>query len=389
MNFLELYRYMRNYLFITVSGGFSERFLNLCYKEKIHLWNTRTENNIIKTNIFCRDFIKLMNIRKKSGVKIKIIKKVGIAFTLKKHRDRKLLMSSLLFMIIFCITMNQFIWDIDVIGTEKISKTEILQTVEKYGLKTGAFAPLFDEAEISRQATNYFNGKILWMAINIKGSRTIIEVRERENIDDSQHSINENPCNIIADFDGQIISAETFSGSQAIEAGSAVQKGDLLISGVKDNEDASTSFVVSSGKISALHKKELEKNYSASINCTESSIEKTYYTYSIFFFKFTLPFKMYTPDKTIDYNKSIIINNNTLPFKTTKYIAIKQDEKNNRCDVLFCVDNYSNDEFQSLKNTLLIDSAYRININNNTYNIVGEYKCIDFIGEKADILREN
>ena len=72
---LDIYRFLRSYIIISVQGGFPERFLNLCGKEKIYLWDVEYSSGCVTAKIGCRDFPRLKAIRAKSGVKIKIKEK--------------------------------------------------------------------------------------------------------------------------------------------------------------------------------------------------------------------------------------------------------------------------------------------------------------------------
>ena len=80
MNVIDFMRLFKGYVCFTASGGFSERFINLCFSSGIHIWNISAENKEIKANIKPKDFKKLKEIRKKAGVKIKITGKRGLPF---------------------------------------------------------------------------------------------------------------------------------------------------------------------------------------------------------------------------------------------------------------------------------------------------------------------
>ena len=226
---LELYRFLRCYAVIRISGGFSERFLNLCNREKIYLWDTLYENGAVTAKIYCKDFHKLRKIRSKSGVKIKILSKIGLSFSYNRNKKRKVLIYGLAASLIFMSFMNLFVWCIDVEDSQNISRYELISAAEKEGLKFGTFIPLFDESKASRNAVNLFDGKIVWAATNIKGSKATLEVRENTATKNEKEP-DTSPCNVISDFDGVIVSAEIYSGVSTVSRGSAVKSGDLLIS---------------------------------------------------------------------------------------------------------------------------------------------------------------
>ncbi|MBQ8697138.1 MAG: sporulation protein YqfD, partial [Clostridia bacterium] len=252
--------------------GFSERFINLCFNSGIHIWNISAENKEIKANIKPKDFKKLKDIRKKAGVRIKITEKRGLPFYLRRHRNRVGLLIAFAFFAVFMVVMNRFVWCIESTGSEKFSGEQILLVAEEMGLKYGTFVPFFDEREASRKIVNAFDGELLWASINIKGSKAVVEVRDFvKGIDENY---NNEPCNIVSDSDGVVLSVEVSKGQSAIASGSAVSKGDLLISGVVDTKDMSASYCHAKGKVTALVKR----------NCTTFLVISDIFSFVIFIY---------------------------------------------------------------------------------------------------------
>lgn len=386
MIFVQFYRFLRNYVTISISGGFGERFLNLCNKEKIYLWDTSCADACITTNIYCKDFIKIRKLRKKSGVKIKIIKKTGISFLIKKHRARKVLAFGLTAAAVACLILNQFVWSIEVIGSEKISDYEIIEAVTKLGLMYGTYSKGFDEKNAGRQAVNLFNGEILWMAINIKGSKATIEVRDYEK--ENKETAEKSPCNIIADFDGQIVNSEVFSGTEVSGRGSAVKKGELLISGITENTDGSVNYVSADGKISALHDIAVEKSYGAEYICSEAEEIKAFNR--VDFFGISVPFFGKTEENNLSYSKRYLFDGKPLPLSFQKNVSASVTSGHTlQNDILYCIDSFSCEEYDKYRNTLIISSEYKISSDEKGYNIYACYNCLDFIGQKAYISVEN
>ena len=75
---INLLRLLQGYVIFEATGGFAERFLNLCKFNSIVLWNVKKEGMKVTAFTTESDF-KLINIAaKKSGMEIKIIKKRGV-----------------------------------------------------------------------------------------------------------------------------------------------------------------------------------------------------------------------------------------------------------------------------------------------------------------------
>ena len=76
------------YVRIEVEGYYVERFINICTNRKILIWNLKREKGVkLFLNIGIGDFKRLSNIAKKTKCKIKILKKRGIPFVIKKEKS--------------------------------------------------------------------------------------------------------------------------------------------------------------------------------------------------------------------------------------------------------------------------------------------------------------
>lgn len=387
---LDFYRFLRSFAVIKISGGFPERFLNLCNKEKIYLWDTLYENNSVTAKIYCKDVFKLRKIRAKSGVKIKITDKQGLIFYLRRNKKRKVLTCGIILSLVFMTIMNQFVWSIEAQSTQNISEAEILKVSKQLGLDYGTAVPFFDESEAAREAVNLFNGRILWAAVNIKGSKANIEVREYTEVE-SRSEKNNLPCNIIADFDGVILSAQTFSGVLSTSSGSAVKNGDLLISGISENADGSVNFHAADGKLTAFHKQNVSRLYKMTEKAEKLNVKYTYSELKVFSLDLPLSLKAFIPfENTLEYETLIKIGNSFLPFGITKKDSVEKTACENRLkDIIHYVDEFTKEEYKLLKNTLITNSDYSFSVAGDGLKIKADYDCIDFIGKKSVILQEN
>lgn len=388
MNALNFYRYLKSYLTIHISGGFSERFINLCNRNRITLWDITYENETVTANIYSRDFVALKSIRRKSGVKLKILSKNGLRFDLVKHKKRRGLFFGAVFAAAFMIVMNMFVWEIETVGSVKLSRSEILSTVKKIGLDYGTFVPLFNGNEASRDALSLFNGEVLWLAINIKGSKATIEVRDLEKPSDK--NIKSEPSNLIANFDGILIRAQTNSGVQVAEAGEAVTKGSILISGIFENEDGTVMYQRSDGCFTALNQRSLHREFVKELSCAGFTSVQRYRKLIFFHLKAPLYFRMKNNFDEQYYTRQISFNEKVLPLGMTEGAMYKTDtEKVNNVTNLYYIDKFSNEEYEKMKNTLIISADYSLVDSDNKLNISCDYECIDYIGEEVPIINEN
>ncbi len=389
MKIIDIYRYFYGYVVFEVEGGFHERFINLCAKQSVPIFNLSYEGKKIVASIKGRKFKKLKSIAKATGVTIRIREKTGLPFFMRKHKDRVGLLIGAVICLAFMVGMNQFVWTIETTGSQKYSDEEIISTVKEYGLDFGTFIPSFDEVMVAREIVNDFKGEILWIAINIRGSKAVVEVRDFVKASEEKE---DSPCNILADFDGVILSCETIKGVGVAKTGSAVTKGDLLISGVVEHTDLSTTYCEAKGVVTALRSREFTLQYEK--NQKRQKYKKTSSYYTLYFMSLKIPLGFYktdNPHHTFYKEEYLSYNGIKLPFgiiKTT--VAEYEDvEYTDKGMYIQAVSKFSDDTYKEHGNTNILHSKIEFSSEEDMIIIAGKYSCIDFIGKKSDILIEN
>lgn len=382
-----LLRYIRGYVSVSAEGGFTERFLNLCHSGKINLWDVCLNG---KTLTFCvcrRDFIRLRSIAKKSGVRIKIRKKTGLIYKYRRHSKRIGLLAGLLLFAVIHIVLSMFVWCTDVQGNTKISKNDILARAEHYGLTAGTRKKGFDEILAARKIAAEYNGRVTWLSINIKGSLAVIELREDNSI--ITETQDKAPCNIVADFDGVILSAETFYGDCMVKSGTGVRKGDLLISGAIVNEDMSTDFYAARGKITALHEKEV--SYTSKPKENGSKLRIVGNGLRLGFFGLEIPIGVRNKCEeylTVSERKTLNINGYNLPFYIERLLMCDKSDDPfiSGEDYIYSLEKMQSSIYKENANSTVISSQETVSARNGTLILEGKYTLIDFLGEEKPIL---
>ena len=86
----KLFYFFCGYLVITIEGQFPERFLNVCAKRGILLWDVVPRSGtMMKCCISNRSFRMLPDIVKKTGVSVKIVERHGVPVILTILKKRK------------------------------------------------------------------------------------------------------------------------------------------------------------------------------------------------------------------------------------------------------------------------------------------------------------
>lgn len=189
--------------------------------------------------------------------------------------------------------LNQFIWVIDVKGTDNISSESILTALKESGLQIGTFKGNLDVRSVVNEATVKLP-KVGWMSINALNNVATVEIKEKS----SQPVVADDAttCNIKASQDGVITKTIVAKGTCVVKKGTAVARNQLLVSGVVEGktEDIDLSYVHSSAEIYAdvYEDKTFTLDFKSNIlipnknNTTKSSID---------FLCFSTPLKMDFP----------------------------------------------------------------------------------------------
>lgn len=301
-----IYMFLAGAVTIKVEGFFVERFLNICMNKKIFLQDLHRENSTyIKVKILKSDFKEIRHIAQKTKCKVKIEKKSGLPFFVNKYRKRKIFAVAILVIAIFLFIITKFIWNVEVLGNEKISVEEIKQVAKEYGIEEGRLKSDINIEKVSN-LIRLNRDDISWIGITIKGTNAIItieEVTEKPEIIDKSRI-----CNIVASEDAVISKIVVQNGTARVNVGDEVKKGDLLVEGVMEGAYTGTRQVHAEanvlGKIlySKERKENLVQNEKIKTGNKEEKIEICINNFKINFNKGVSKFEKYD---TITTNKKL------------------------------------------------------------------------------------
>lgn len=265
MFFNKLFHFVKGYVIINVSGLNVERFLYMCAKRNIGIFNIgkRIDKGVnICVNI--SDFKKIRPIVYKAKVRICILKKCGLPFFINKAKKRRALIIGMLVLSMLCFISSEFIWSIEVNSQDETVTNELLEAIDIAGVRIGAYKPMLPDGEKIKSIIMNNTDNIVWAWVYIKGTKACVNFKEGipapEVIDWSV------PCDIVAMRDGIIKEIVEKNGEARVEVGDTVQKGDLLIAGTLSMPDSTYKTVHSIGDIYARVWHEKSDEYKLYIN---------------------------------------------------------------------------------------------------------------------------
>lgn len=309
--------YILGYVNIVVEGFFIERFINTCISKKIFFWNTnRMKSTVFSANIGVRNYKEVVKIAKKCQCKIRITNKKGIPFLLNKYRKRKIFVVTLGIIILGIITIFNFIWNIEIKGVDEIKQREIMEFIQNEGIDIGKYKNNIDLQSLINKI-RIQRDDIAWVGMEIKGTNLIVDVVEA---DKKPEIINEDEyCNVVADKDGIIVKVKAQNGTPAVEEGTTVKKGDILIQGWLEGKHTENRYVHAEGEVMAKvwysekEKVYYKQNYENKTGNHEKKYTLNVNNFKINFFKTLSNFENYDTIRTI--KKLKITSNFYLPVE--------------------------------------------------------------------------
>ena len=225
---MNWYAYLTGYLELYLYGENPERVINMAMSRGIHLWEIRQLGpGEFMLKIRLGGYKALRHLVRRSSCRMKTVRKSGVPFLIMRAQKRKVLAAGVMF---FCLTLyilSAFVWFIEVSGNNKIKTEEILDSVQRHGLKVGV-----PKSALSCDA---LQDKLLadlpdlsWTGIHIQGTKVVIEVAEKTPRPSGDE---QTPDDLRARVNGRIEEMLVLTGTAMVKEGDYVEIGQILIAG--------------------------------------------------------------------------------------------------------------------------------------------------------------
>lgn len=385
--------YIQGYLNVTVEGYYIERFINICRKNNIAIWNIKKPEDVcISFNMETKEYKKVCKIAKRTKCKIKIKAKKGFSFLLFRYKKRKLFLLLLISLVFLLWLSSNFIWNVEIVEQEGQNFENIERDIEDAGLKVGILKSKINTKEVINKI-RLERSDVAWMGIEFSGTKAIVKVVAS---DEKPEIIKEDEyCNVISEKSGIITKINAQTGTANVKVGDTIKEGDILINGWMEGKYTGIRYVHAKGEIEAKvwytkHKKILyntidrketgnvENKYSVKIN-----------NFEINFNKRVSKFKIYDTIET--ENQIKLFSDLYLPISVIKttYKEIKEEAKTYTLEE---AKNIGIEELQEELDKEIENKDMIVNKNINTYeNIDGvtvyvTYEVLEDIGTNEKIV---
>ncbi len=236
---IGIFQYLRGYLRIRVWGFSPERFMNLCSNKDILLWNIVRDGDVYYMSISLAGFYKLRPIVRKTGTRVAILKRYGLPFFIPDLWKRKMFCIGLLLAIAFWMGSSLFIWDVELTGNYQITEEVFADFLEEAGVHAGMQKKDLDIEALEKEIRRTFP-QVTWTSARLSGTRLKIEIKENDAPILSNLPEDSGGSNLLAEYQGTIVSMIVRSGVPKVSIGDTVEKDTVLVEGMVPiyNEDA-------------------------------------------------------------------------------------------------------------------------------------------------------
>ncbi|GGK18592.1 sporulation protein YqfD [Caldalkalibacillus thermarum] len=243
----ELVYWWKGYVVITIRGKRLERLINRMMHQRLAAWDlTRESEDKAQVCITVPDLFQLRKSLKETGCRIRIVKKIGLPFILKKMRRQSGLYSGAILFLAMLYLLSSMIWSVEIEGISVPEReAQVRQTLADLGVKPGAFKfRVAEPSEIKRQVTQRLDN-VTWVGFGYKGTTAYLEVVEKTLPEEPEPVY---PRDLIAKKKAVIHDIFVESGTPMVKPNQYVKPGDLLVSGKIGSEEA-PQLTAAKGKV--------------------------------------------------------------------------------------------------------------------------------------------
>ena len=283
-----------SYVKFNALGGFQEKFISSLIDNNIQLYDIAENKCELSALIKASDYFFVSRIARKYGVKTRVSERQGLYFKLYGYRKRWGLILGPLCCALTILILSQFVWDIRISGNENLSDNQLYSVAEDCGIEIGSYIKNFSVAACEFKAMAEMN-LLSWISVEREGSRIYIKVQEKA-IEPKEEIPAEMPCNIVSEYDGQLVYALVKRGVSNVKIGDGIRKGQVLISGAVDNNNDGVIHIHAEGELIARCQQTEEFYIPFKQNKRKPVDEKKYTSYIMFGdFSMKLPWESYEP----------------------------------------------------------------------------------------------
>jgi similar to stage IV sporulation protein len=220
---------------ILIRGKGIERFLNQCFRQQLSLTNIkRVDDECVKATILLKDIPAIRTIVRQSECKIYFSRKRGIPFLLKRMWKNSGFVIGMGIFLLLMMLMSNMVWKIEIKGAQPHTEHQILQELNKMGVKRGKLQFFLKDPEsIQRELTNNVPN-LTWIGVELRGTSFYFQAVEKNKPKQPEAM---KSSHIVAKKKAVITKMFVENGQPLVKVNDFVQPGQVLVSGIIGKED--------------------------------------------------------------------------------------------------------------------------------------------------------
>ncbi|MGN0601326.1 MAG: sporulation protein YqfD [Oscillospiraceae bacterium] len=221
---------------LQVIGDNYSRFYKEMLLRHLPCNDIREIKGVLTFNISVEYLKEIKALLQELNFEYRILKKRGIFLKVLRLLRHKGIILGALAVLIACIVLSNFVFRFNILCDSEETKEAILAVLNENGVEPGSYIPSLNLVYLERELKQKVED-ISWAGISVSGSTLTIDIVK--NIPEPESRKIRLPCNLIATCDAVIDKIELYDGQLMTTVGSAVTKGDVIVSGTVVNENIS------------------------------------------------------------------------------------------------------------------------------------------------------
>jgi similar to stage IV sporulation protein len=249
MLLVRLIRFLRGTVTFLISGAFPEKLLNRLTRARIPVWDASPASDGFCADAYASSYRKISRLARETGTRTRLVKKRGLPFVYLRHRKRYGLLIGVIIACFLWWYLATHLWVISITGCQTIDESTIYEMLAEYGVSIGTATRSIDPWTVEHRLL-LCDDRIAWVTVNLRGSTAEIVLSEcvapPETIDPSDRY-----ANVVAAEDGQICVLELYTGQALVKVGDTVSAGDVIVSGITDDQYGNARLKYARAKVIA------------------------------------------------------------------------------------------------------------------------------------------
>ena len=230
-------------------GGFPEKMTTSLIERGIELRRVRFGDGTVSGMVSPADYWETAKTARRYGVRIRAGKRRGLYFTAMKYSRRIGLYIGFLAFILLTAMNESRIQDIEIVSSGIVTsaqRAQVMTILDECGIHEGASARHINSTAAERRIMLEVP-ESSWVDVTCVGFRVEVALETGTPIPEMVSV--DSPCNLVAARDAVVIDHTVRDGSLAVETGSGVPKGGLLVSGVVTDAAGNVTFKHASAEV--------------------------------------------------------------------------------------------------------------------------------------------